>query len=79
MIILFQNFSDTIQIYCTESIKKSANGLPTSVPLPTLRGIWHSAERLMEVGKPFVDFGILFKVDKWVADFNFFGGRTTLG
>ena len=25
----------------------------------------------MEVDEPLVDFGILFKVDKWVADFNF--------
>ena len=25
----------------------------------------------MEVGEPFADFGILFKVGKWVVDFNF--------
>ena len=79
MKILFQNFSDTVQIHSAESIRKSANGLPTSVPLPTLEGIQHWAERLLEVGEPFVDFGILFKVNEWVVDFKFLGDRTALG
>ena len=79
MNIFVSNYSDTVHIHCTESIKKSTNGLPTSVPLPTLGRIQHSAERLMEVGEPFVDFGILFKFSEWVVDFKFCGGRTALG
>ena len=77
--LLFQNFFDTVQIHYAESIRKSANGLSTSVPLSTFAWNRDSIERLMEVGEPFADFGILFKVGKWVADFNFCGGRTVLG
>ena len=77
--ILFRNFFDTVQIHYAESIRKSANGLSTSVPLSTFAWNRDSIERLMELGEPFADFGILFKVGKWVADFNFCGGRTVLG